>query len=260
VRRSRSVLRELKRAFPPEPLAVERDALRWIQAVTGPTRDLDVQLLDWDHLVAGIPVERHAALAPVRALLVRHRAGAFRALRRELRGPAYRQPWDGYRAFLAGDLGPDDERPDANRPILDVAGRRIRKVYRRMVAMGAAIDDASPAGDLHELRKRGKELRYLLELFGGLWPGDVVKPMVRSLKGLQDVLGVHQDREVQATYLRDLAGELAGTTGGPAALLALGVLVERLDAEQRDARGAFAERFAAFAADDQQAVVAKVFS
>jgi CHAD domain-containing protein len=260
VRRSRSVLRELKGAFPPEPLATQRDALRWVQAVTGPTRDLDVQLLDWDHLISAIPVERHAALAPVRALLVRHRAAAFRALRRELRGPTYRQAWDAYRAFLVGDLGPAGERPDAKRPIVDVAGRRIRKVYRRMLAMGAAIDATSPAGDLHELRKRGKELRYLLELFGGLWPRGVVKPMVRSLKELQDTLGVHQDREVQASYLRGLAGELAKSTGGPAALLALGVLVDRLDAEQREARDAFADRFGAFAAADQQALVAKVFS
>jgi CHAD domain-containing protein len=260
VRRSRSVLRELKGAFPPEPLATQRDALRWVQAITGPTRDLDVQLLDWDHLVAAIPVERHAALAPVRALLVRHRAAAFRALRRELRGPTYRHAWDDYRAFLAGDLGPTGERPDAKKPIVDVAGRRIRKVYGRMLTMGAAIDATSPATDLHELRKRGKELRYLLELFGGLWPRSVVKPMVRSLKGLQDVLGVHQDREVQASYLRGLAGELAKTTGGPAALLTLGVLVDRLDAEQHEARDAFAERFAAFAAADQQALVGEVFS
>jgi CHAD domain-containing protein len=260
VRRSRSVLRELKGAFPPEPLATQRDALRWVQAVTGPTRDLDVQLLDWDHLVSAIPVERHAALAPVRALLVRHRAAAFRALRRELRGPAYRHAWDDYRAFLAGELGPTGERPDARKPIVDVAGRRIRKVHGRMLAMGGAIDASSPATDLHELRKRGKELRYLLELFGGLWPRSVVKPMVRSLKGLQDVLGVHQDREVQASYLRGLAGELAKTTGGPPALLALGVLVDRLDAEQHEARDTFAERFAAFAAADQQELVGEVFS
>jgi CHAD domain-containing protein len=260
VRRSRSVLRQLKAAFPAEPLAAQRDALRWIQAITGPTRDLDVQLLDWDHLLTGIPPERHPALAPVRSLLARHRAAAFRALRRELRGPAYRETWDGYRAFLAGDLGPASARPDARRPIVDVAGRRIRKVYRRMVAMGDAIDDGSPADELHDLRKRGKELRYLLELFGGLWPGRVVKPMVRSLKDLQDVLGVHQDREVQATYLRGLAGEVAGAKGGPSALLALGVLVDRLDAEQHEARGSFAERFSAFASSDQRKLVAKVFS
>ena len=58
----------------------------------------------------------------------------------------------------------------------------------------------------------GKELRYLLELFGGLWPSGVVKPMVRSLKGLQDVLGTHQDREVQSDHMRD-PGRRAGHPG-----------------------------------------------
>src|SRR5918995_1328618 len=176
----------------------------------------------------------------------------------ELRGAAFREAWDSYRAFL-NDLGPARERPDAKVAIAASAGRRIRKVHRRMVAMGSAIDEVSPATDLHELRKRGKELRYLLELFGGLWSPDVVKPLVRSLKGLQDVLGVHQDREVQAEHLRGLAGELAGVSGGPEALLSLGVLVERLEAEQHEARQQFGARFAAFASDDQQRTVARTF-
>ncbi|HEX6421421.1 MAG TPA: CHAD domain-containing protein [Acidimicrobiales bacterium] len=259
VRRSRSVLRELRGAFPPAELKVQRDALAWVQAVTGPTRDLDVQLLDWAHLVAGVPAARRPALAPVRALLERHRAAAAHGLRRELRGPAFREAWRSYRAFLRRDLGPVRDRPDAARPITAVAGRRIRRVHARMVEMGGAVDETSPATALHDLRKRGKELRYLLELFGGLWPVEVVKPMVRSLKGLQDVLGTHQDREVQAAHLRSLAGDLAAEPGGPDALLALGVLVDRLDAEQRAARAAFADRFAAFAAPGQRALVKETF-
>jgi CHAD domain-containing protein len=260
VRRSRSVLRELSGAFPDEPLKQHRDALKWIQAITGPARDLDVQLLDWDHLLSGVPADRHAALAPVRVLLGRRRAAALRTLKRELRGTAYREAWAAYRAFLADDLGPARERPDAKRPIAEVAGRRIRTVYKRMVAMGSAIDENSPAADLHELRKRGKELRYLLELFGGLWSADVVKPMVKTLKGLQDVLGTHQDREVQADHLRELAGELSKQVGGPEALLVLGVLVDRLDSGQRTARAQFADRFAAFAADSHRKLVARTFS
>lgn len=258
VRRSRSVLRELAGAFPPGELARQRDGLKWIQGVTGPTRDLDVQLLDWDALVAGVPADRHEALVPVRRLLERHRAAALRALRRQLRSAAYRDLWARYRAFLR-DLGPARDRPDAKVPVAELAGRRIRRVHRRMVTMGDAIDDSSPAADLHELRKRGKELRYLLELFGGLWPAEVVKPLVKTLKGLQDVLGTHQDREVQADHLRALAPELAVQPGGPEALLALGVLVERLQAEQREARAGFAERFAAFAAPDQRELVRRTF-
>jgi CHAD domain-containing protein len=259
VRRSRSVLREMKRAFPPGPLRRQRDALRWLQAVTGPTRDLDVQLLEWDDLVATLPEDRQAALAPVRALLERRRRDAHRALRRELTGEAYGAAWGGYRRFLDGDLGPDDERPDAAAPVVAVAGRRIRKVYRRMVAMGEAVDAGSPATALHELRKRGKELRYLLELFGGLWPGDEARDMVRALKALQDVLGTHQDREVQADALRALAPDLAGVEGGPDALLALGAVVERLGTEQRAARERFADRFAEFASPSRQALVAETF-
>jgi CHAD domain-containing protein len=260
VRRSRSVLRELAGAFPAERLKEQRDALKWIQAVTGPTRDLDVQLLDWSHLLSGMPEDRHAALAPVRTMLERHRAAALRALKAELRGPAYRQAWASYRDFLRGGLGPARERPDAKRPIAEVAGRRVAKVYARMVAMGTAIDADSPPEHLHDLRKRGKELRYLLELFGPLWPADVVKPMVKTLKGLQDVLGTHQDREVQADHLRQLAEDLATQVGGPEALLVLGVLVDQLDAEQRAARDQFAARFAAFAAKPQRKIVAGTFA
>ncbi len=260
VRRSRSVLREMKGAFPPAELARQREALKWIQAITGPTRDLDVQLLDWDDLLTGVPADRHAALVPVRTLLARHRAAALRALKRELRGPAYRDAWASYRAFIGGKLGPAADRPDAKRPIVDMAGERIRKVHAHMVDMGTAIGDSSPADDLHDLRKRGKELRYLLELFGGLWPDEVVKPMVKSLKGLQDVLGTHQDREVQADHLRELADELAGQVGGPEALLVLGVLVDQLEAEQRDARGQFAARFAEFASKEQRRLVRRTFA
>ena len=77
--------------------------------------------------------------------------------------------------------------------------------------MGAAIDDESPAEALHELRKVGKELRYLLEFFAGLFHAEVVKPMIKSLKALQDVLGRFQDLEVQADTLRELTTEVAAS-------------------------------------------------
>ena len=73
------------------------------------------------------------------------------------------------------------------------------------------------------------------------------------------MLGTHQDREVQADHMRDLADELAGQVGGPEALLVLGVLVDQLDAEQQAARDRFAERFAAFAAAEQRKLVARTF-
>jgi CHAD domain-containing protein len=131
--------------------------------------------------------------------------------------------------------------------IAEAAAERIRRVARRMVREGQAIGDGTPPEALHELRKRGKELRYLLELFGGLWPEEEVKPRVAQLKRLQDVLGRFQDREVQATFLRSLSGELAQAEGGTDAVLALGLVLDRLRADQHAARAEFHERFVAFA-------------
>jgi CHAD domain-containing protein len=145
------------------------------------------------------------------------------------------------------------------RPIGDVAAERIAKVYRRMVRMGRAIDDDTEPEALHELRKKGKELRYLLEFFSSLFPAEVIKPMVGSLKSLQDVLGRFQDRDVQMQLLRSLGDDVATLPGGPPALMAMGVAIEHLRADQQRARTEFATRFEAFSTDEQRALVRATF-
>jgi CHAD domain-containing protein len=261
VRRSRSVQRELKRVFGPDELSAFRDEFRWLQRATGDSRDLDVYVLEFDSMRAIVPEEMRDDLDPLLAVLQSHRATARRAMARTLRGKRASSLPARWSALLDGlEQLPDDHRPDAARPIGEVAGERIGKVYRKMVKMGGAIDRASPAEDYHELRKRGKELRYLLELFGAaLYSQDVVKPMIKSLKGLQDVLGRHQDREVQIAMLTRLSDEIASTEGGAAALMATGVLVARLHEDELAARAEFAESFAAFASKAQRKLVKDTF-
>jgi CHAD domain-containing protein len=128
-----------------------------------------------------------------------------------------------------------------------------------MVRDGQAIRDDSPAESLHELRKRGKELRYLLEIFGGLYPRKVVKPMIAALKDLQDVLGRYQDRSVQAEALRGMGEELAAAPGGADALIALGSLIDALEADRGAARADFEDRFAAFASKRERSRVRHTF-
>jgi CHAD domain-containing protein len=153
----------------------------------------------------------------------------------------------------------DPERANAAAPIAAVAGERIAKVLRRMLRDGARIDAASPPEALHDLRKRGKELRYLLELFGSVFPDKAVEPLVSALKDLQKVLGRFQDRAVQVETLRALRDDLAVAPEGPAALLALGPVLDALRADQGAARDEFAERFAGFEATAARKRVAKAF-
>ena len=260
VRRSRALQRELSGVFAPEPLRVFRAGFRELQVLTGPTRDLDVQLLEFAGLAATLPADTAPDVAPLRELLELRLAAERATMVRGLKSERTRSLLDNWRDFLAVLVdAPEDDRPDAARPVADVAGERIGKVYVRMVKMGAAIEPDSPHEALHDLRKKGKELRYLLEFFASLYPPEVVKPMVASLKGLQDVLGRFQDREVQADALRGLGDEIAALDGGAAALMAMGVLVQQLGVEQAQARAQFAERFDRFAAKAQRKLVAKTF-
>src|SRR3954447_22712692 len=64
IRRARSVLRELKDVHDPERRARLRDELKWAQNLTGPVRDLDVELLEWEEPVALLAPERQPELEP----------------------------------------------------------------------------------------------------------------------------------------------------------------------------------------------------
>jgi CHAD domain-containing protein len=252
VRRTRSVQRQMAGVFPPRPLARFRGEFRWLQQMTGPTRDLDVNLLDF--------AELGEEIAPLTRLLAEKRRAERATMARALRSARARRALAGWSELIDGlEAAPEDDRPDAARPIAAVAGERIARVHRRMIAMGRAIDETSPPIVLHDLRKKGKELRYLLELFASVYPGDVIKPMVRALKDLQDTLGRFQDREVQADLLRALREDVVGTEGGAAALMAMGIVVERLGDQQAAARAEFAERFAGFASKRQRRLVGETF-
>lgn len=261
VRRSRALQRELHGVFEPGRLRHFRAGFKELQAVTGPTRDLDVQLLEFDELTDDLPPAIAPDVAPLRALLERRREDERARMVAELTAPRTANLLQDWAQYLDGLTTADEEqRPDAAHPVGQVAGRRITKVYKRMVRMGEAIDDASPHEALHDLRKQGKELRYLLEFFSSLYPADVHKPMVSSLKALQDVLGRFQDREVQALELRSAGDEVATLDGGAAALMAMGVLVQRLADEQQQAREEFAARFETFASPEQRKLVKQTFA
>lgn len=262
VRRSRAVQRELAGVFPPRELASFRSEFRWLQQVTGDSRDLDVYVLEFDEYRELVSEELRGDLEPLLAVLGARRLTARGEMVSALCSERASRLRSGWRRQLEEMVGlPEDERPDAARPIGELAGERIRKVYRRMVRMGDAISVDSPAEDYHELRKKGKELRYLLELFAAaLYPGEVVKPMIKALKGLQDVLGRHQDREIQVGVLRSLGDDVAAAPRGPAALMAMGALVQSLERDQLAARGLFADSFAGFASREQRKLVKDTFA
>jgi CHAD domain-containing protein len=261
VRKARTVLREFSGVFPPERLTALRGELKWLQEITGQRRDLDVYVLDFEKLRALVPAEQQPQLEPVKHVLSRRRGSAHTQMLKDLssrRAAKAMRAWTAILEYLPRLS--EDDRPDAGRTIDEVCSERIRVVYRRMLKMGEAITPASDPEAYHELRKQGKELRYLLELFGQpLHDSRVVKPMVKALKDLQDVLGRHQDRDIQATMLRGLADEVDAQPGSAHALMAMGVLVQRLEDDAVAARAEFARSFKAFSSREQRELVKETF-
>ena len=261
VRRSRTVQRQLKHVFAPLELPGFRSEFRWLQRATGEARDLDVYLLGFDDLRALVPGDMQDDLGPLRQVLGHWRLATQAEMARAVasrRTAELLQDWEMLLESLV-EL-PADDRPAAAVPIGELAGRRIRRVYKQIRKAGGRIDAESPANAFHELRKKGKELRYLLELFGvQLHDPDVVTELIDVLKELQDVLGRHQDREVQIAMLRSLADEVAGLPRGPQAVLAMGVLIDRLWADERQARREFGERFELLAGSERHAQVKATF-
>jgi CHAD domain-containing protein len=241
VRRSRSILRHGKKVLPEDVLAWSRPDLKEIGRLTGPPRDLDVLVEEWDGYVRTLGDGAGDALAPVRAQLAADRDAAHRKLSADLVSAPVVERLDRWRRWLASVDGAPG--PHAERPLADVVVRRIGNAERRLLDHGRAITPDTPAEHVHEVRKDAKRLRYLLECFGSLLPSSERKAFVKRLKALQDNLGEHQDAEVHAGMLRTIAGELPATTP-PATLVALGQLVEQLEQRRVDAREAFADRFA----------------
>jgi CHAD domain-containing protein len=261
VRRSRTVQRQLRGAFPVLELPGFRSEFRWLQRVTGDARDLDVYVEELDGLASMLPPGIRGDLDPLRPVLTHGRLAARAEMTTALRSARVQALLEDWEQLLESLVElPLDDRPIATRPLGAAVGRRIRKVYGRVLAMGAAIDDDSPAADYHELRKKGKELRYLLELFAvNLFDAEVVSSAIAVLKSVQDVLGRHQDREVQMDMLRSVADEVATLPGGPAACMAMGVLVDRLGTDERAARREFRERFAELSDDSRREVFMRTF-
>ena len=252
VRRTRSAIKLLGAVLPADLAEHFKAEFKWLGDVTTPVRDLDVHLLGFDALTEQLVAASPDDLEPLRAFLVRRRAREFRRLAAALRGPRFRAITDDWRKALLEIR--DVDGPRRRRPTAAVLARAATgKAFRRVAAHGDAITSDSPPESLHDLRKRAKELRYLLEFFAPLYDQVAYRKVLSDLKQLQDCLGEFQDSEVQRHEIRDLADAmltdsmLAGRAAPAATLLAMGEIAAKLALSQAEARAEFAARFARFA-------------
>ena len=180
----------------------------------------------------------------------RSRHGPRAALRRAAR----RCSPTGRRSSKGSSTSRSTTGPSATRPVADVAAERIGTVYRRMVKMGAR-DRRRRARPRRctTCARRARSCATCSSSSPALYPDEVVRPMVEHAEGRCRTRSA-ASRTARSRPRR--CARWATRSRGrrrPAALMAMGVLVEQPRGRPGGARAEFAERFAAFAAQASSA-------
>ena len=252
VRRTRAGLGQLKNLLPEAIGASYAGFFSWLGQITGPTRDLDVYLLNFAGYKNSLPESLRDDLNPLYDFLLDKQQKAHKELAGKLRTAKYRTTLSEWEQYLKAQAPIKPVEPNAKLTIKQLADRRLWKNYKRVLQEGEAIDEQSPPEALHDLRKSCKKLRYLLEFFQSLYHEQQIKHFIKNLKGLQEVLGNFQDYAVQEQALKQFSEEMLSNNIHANTLLAMGVLIQNLDMLRSQARQDFASKFATFKHEDNQ--------
>jgi CHAD domain-containing protein len=205
-RRARALLRAARPLYVGDVVELLSLELKWLACVLGDVRDLDVLIARLHAEANDLPPADAAAAGRLISVLDRNRKRVRKTLLGALDGDRYASLLDRFEEALT-TLQPSDNQVGLG----SIAKRELRKLRKH----AKATRDDVPDEQLHELRKRGKRVRYAYELAGST-------KVVKAAKAFQDVLGDHQDSVVVEERLRALAANAPADQGVAAGLLIAG--------------------------------------
>ncbi len=258
VRRTRSLLSQVKGVFPPEVTDRFKEDFAYLGKMTNELRDLDVYLLKENEYKAMLPTDISSLLDPLFDQLKSRRKAVLKSTVKSLHSERYKKIIHAWQQFLDEPFSSPHDAPHANSPIIEVARDRIWKRFRNIMKAGSKITLRSPDEELHRLRINCKKLRYLLEFFSSLFPNSDIVYLIKQLKRLQDNLGDFNDLYMQQTQLRnyiDRSGVEQGKT-----MMAVGGLISALYQKQHRVRAEFSDRFAEFSSAKNKALFKRLFA
>jgi inorganic triphosphatase YgiF len=225
LRRLRSAFRLFKPALNPASTAPLDAMARTIAGEAGALRDLDVLL---DEIVAPL-VDKAPPTLSFDTLLAHLGAARDQDTRATLANHLTSAEMNEFLLDLAaytegrGWLDPENVGQTAllAQPIETYASKALARQWKKVLRYGKRLEDLTIA-ERHEMRKAMKKMRYGIEFFGSLFPGDTVKPFLKRMKKLQDIFGYLNDVAMAET-LPDKCRALEKTS--PEATRAIGFVI-----------------------------------
>lgn len=162
--------------------------LKWLSALCGRVRDLDVLLTETlPPIEAALPSAE--AIAALKKIIARTHEKYRAELLRAVASRRYARLLQQLRSWLPDDAAPDAQQSPALRQF---AGQALRKSHRRVRRQARDWQSLSPEAR-HALRKKAKALRYACEFFSTLYDKKPVKRYLADLQALQQILGDAND-------------------------------------------------------------------
>lgn len=222
IRKTRSLISLFKKTLSPRRYQQLKADLKLLGSRTNSLRDLDVFLLEEDSYHQMLPPHLRCGLEQIFRRIRRRRATVLKQLVAALEHPNYGAQVDQIMLELEGD--PEFFTRQAKTPLKQLVCRKGLRLYEKICREGQAITIETPDAEIHALRISAKKLRYLLELFGELFPKPKIKELISHLKKIQDNLGHFNDYAVQAAFLLEfgcgrVAAAQADSLNGISAIL-----------------------------------------
>jgi CHAD domain-containing protein len=242
-RRMRAAIKLFEDSLP-ERAKWLREELRNVATALGEVRDLDVQMEQLEAWKGDAGEEDAEFLGKVLEILHKRRAEARERMLETLNSGRYERFETSFAEMLRRGPGADEELSRGNghdpssEPITLAAPALLSRRYKSFAKAAGRLDETSHPEAYHDLRKKGKRLRYALEFLSGVYDGETAG-LVKALKAVQDDLGRHQDAIVAADLLRELGTNTEGPRVSRGTAFTMGAYAERYRREAAGIRASF---------------------
>ncbi len=234
IRRGRVAVGQCRDIFIPEKYETLREALKIVHSATGPLRDIDVMLMDEPYYHSLVPEQLSEGLNIFFTYIRTLREEEHMKLVEFIGSADYAEQIALASSFCTSPVQ-ETCKPETI-PIIRTAAavilRRFKKLRKRIDKLLKGTET------IHEVRIDCKKLRYLLEFFSQLFPGQKVKKTIKKLKKFQNSLGDLHDVKVQQQILMESLDRMQHSEYASAeANAAIGGIVTVLSSKEREIEG-----------------------
>ncbi len=203
LRKIRTIFKTLDFSFNREFFEWQKENLAVLMKYTNEIRDIDVFLIHLEKYKEILPLKLKSSLDPLCDTLNKEREKRYLDLKALLESELFSEVFKFLKCLCKSDFK-DIFQKEAQIPVILVSKKVLFKKFDKFLKKAKKIETNSSAKEYHRLRIKIKEIRYLNEFFSAVFDKDKYQKIGDLTKNIQNILGEHQDFEVQKDKLKNL--------------------------------------------------------